>query len=98
MFLSILGAGFGANMWRLARVRVRDPRFWLAHHMNGAMLNLIAIHDSFLALGLGSVVPELRDGLPRMLIAVGLTAVAIVLRVALARRRDLGSRVLRHVA
>jgi hypothetical protein len=62
------------------------------------MLNFIATHDSFLALGVGSVVPELRHGLPRMLIAVGLTAVAIVLRITLTRRPDLGSRLLRHVA
>ena len=98
MFLSLLGAGFGANMWRLARVQVRDSRFWLAHHLNGAMLNFIATHDSFLALGVGSVVPELRQGVPRMLIAVGLTVIGIALRMALARRPHLGSQVLERAA
>jgi hypothetical protein len=60
--------------------------------MNRAMLNCIATHDSFLALGMGSVVPELRHGLPRMSIAVGLTVVAIAVRVAFARRPGLVSR------
>ena len=85
MFLSLLGAGFGANMWRLALGRP-GGRWWLSQHMNGAMLNFIATHDSFLALGVGSVVPELRQGVPRMCIAVGLTAAAIVARVVLGRR------------
>ena len=81
MFLSLLGAGFGANMWRLALSANRDGRWWLAHHLNGVMLNFIATHDSFLALGIGSVVPELRQPVPRMLIAVGITVVGVVLRV-----------------
>jgi hypothetical protein len=84
MFLSLLGAAFGANMWRLALAPSRDHRFWLAHHMNGALLNFIATHDSFLALGVGSVVPELRHGVPRMSIAVGLAVLALVLRARLA--------------
>ena len=65
MLLSLLGAGFGANMWRLALAPERDGRWWLAHHLNGAMLNFIATHDSFIALGLGSVVPEIRHSVPR---------------------------------
>jgi hypothetical protein len=81
MFLSLLGAGFGVNMWRLALLPGRDSGWWLAQHMNGVMLNFIATHDSFLALGVGSVVPELRQGVPRMLIACGLAALAIVVRV-----------------
>jgi len=58
--------------------------------MNGAMLNGIATHDSFLALGVGTVVPELRQPLPRMLVAVGVTATAVFLRVWTARRRRAG--------
>ena len=42
--------------------------------MNGAMLNFIATHDSFIALGIGSVVPELRQPVARMLIAAGVIA------------------------
>jgi hypothetical protein len=86
MFLSLLGLGFGANMWRLARAAARDGRWWLAHHMNGAMLNFIATHDSFLALGLGSVLPELRQPLPRMMVAVGATVLGVGLRAWMARR------------
>jgi hypothetical protein len=86
MFLSLLGLGFGANMWRLALAPSRDSRWWLAHHMNGAMLNFIATHDSFLALGVGSVVPELRQGVPRMMIAVGLAAIAVGVRAWASRR------------
>ena len=86
MFLSLLGVGFGANMWRLALARERDGRWWLAHHMNGAMLNFIATHDSFLALGIGTVVPELRLSVPRMLIAATVTALGIMLRARLGRR------------
>jgi len=85
MFLSLLGVGFGANMWRLALAPVRDPRWWLAHHMNGAMLNFIATHDSFLALGVGTVVPELRQPVPRMLVAVGVTVAGLLLRAWSAR-------------
>jgi hypothetical protein len=54
--------------------------------MNGVMLNFIASHDSFLALGIGSMVPELRQGVPRMLIAAGLIAIGIVLRRYFGRR------------
>ena len=71
---------FGANMWRLALAPVRDPRWWLAQHMNGAMLNFIATHDSFLALGVGSVVPELRQPVPRMLVAAVVIATGLTLR------------------
>jgi hypothetical protein len=85
MFLSLLGVGFGANMWRLALDPVRDPRWWLRHHMNGAMLNFIATHDSFFALGVGTVVPELRQPVPRMLVAAGVTAAGLLLRAWMAR-------------
>jgi hypothetical protein len=81
MFLSLLGLGFGANMWRLALSDGRDERSWLSHHMNGAMLNFIATHDSFTALAIGSLLPVLREGTPRMLVAVGVTATAIALRI-----------------
>jgi hypothetical protein len=55
--------------------------------MNGAMLNFIATHDSFIALGIGSVVPELRHPVPRMLIAAGVIGIGVTLRVHLSRRR-----------
>ena len=86
MFLSLVGAGFGANMWRLALTPGRDSRWWLAQHMNGAALNFLATHDSFIALGLGSVIPEIRTSVPRMLVAVGLAALALLLRWWLGRR------------
>lgn len=86
MLLSVLGLAFGANMWRMALTSARDARWWLAQHMNGAMLNFIATHDSFIALGIGSVVPQLRQGVPRMLIAAGLIAIALGLRFYLGRR------------
>lgn len=89
MFLSLLGVGFGANMWRLVLTPRRRGRGWLAHHLNGVMLNFIATHDSFLALGVGTVVPELREGLPRMMIAVGLTVLAISWRTWVGRYRGL---------
>lgn len=87
MVLSLLGVGFGANMWRLALAPKRDGRWWLAHHLNGAMLNFIATHDSFIALGLGSVVPEIRHSVPRMLVAASLIAIGIGLRITLSRRQ-----------
>ena len=86
MLLSCLGLAFGVNMWRLALARVRDGRWWMMQHRNGAMLNFIATHDSFLALGMGSVVPELRQPVPRMLIAATVIACGVALRVRLARR------------
>ncbi len=86
MFLSLLGVGFGANMWRLALARDRSDRFWLAQHMNGATLNFIATHDSFIALGIGSVVPELRQPVSRMLVAAGVTVTALLLRSWLGKR------------
>lgn len=87
MFLSLLGIGFGVNMWRLALVADRGGRWWLAQHMNGVTLNFIATHDSFIALGLGSVVPEIRQSVPRMLVAVSLTVIAISVRVWAGRQR-----------
>jgi hypothetical protein len=86
MFLSLLGVGFGANMWRLALARERRGRWWVAHHTNGVMLNFIATHDSFIALGIGSVLPELRERVPRMLVAAGITAVALSIRIYLGKR------------
>lgn len=86
MFLSLLGLGFGANMWRLALRRDRGERWWLAQHMNGATLNFIATHDSFIALGLGSVIPELRQPVPLMLMAAGVTTTGLLLRTWLGRR------------
>jgi hypothetical protein len=86
MLLSSLGLGFGSNMWRLALARVRDRRWWLAQHTNGAMLNFIATHDSFIALGVGTVLPELRQPIPRMLIAASVITTGIVLRVLASRR------------
>jgi hypothetical protein len=87
MLLSLLGLGFGANMWRLALAKTHDARWWLGQHMNGAMLNFIATHDSFIALGIGSVVPELRQGVPRMLIAATLILIAVALRASRGRAR-----------
>jgi hypothetical protein len=87
MLLSALGLGFGANMWRLARARERSNRWWLTHHANGAMLNFIATHDSFIALGLGSLIPEIRQPVPRMLVAAGVIGIGIALRIGLERRR-----------
>lgn len=85
IFLSLLGMAFGINMWRLA-LRPPTGRSWyLQHHLNGVMLNFIATHDSFIALGIGSLVPELRHSVPRMMIAVTITAVAIVLRIKYGR-------------
>lgn len=86
MFLSLLGVGFGANMWRLALAPVRDARWWLAHHMNGAMLNFIATHDSFLTIGLGTVLPEVRQPVPRLLVAVSVTLIGLSVRAWMARR------------
>jgi hypothetical protein len=87
MLLSLLGVAFGANMWRLVLRPERDGRWWVAHHTNGAMLNFIATHDSFMALGIGSVIPELREPLPRMLIAAGVIAIGVSLRVRFGRAR-----------
>jgi len=87
MLLSLLGVGFGANMWRLTLAPARDGRWWLAHHMNGAMLNFIATHDSFIALGLGSVVPEIRHSVPRMLVAACVIAIGLSLRIGVGRRQ-----------
>ena len=87
MLLSLLGVGFGANMWRLTLAPARDGRWWLAHHMNGAMLNFIATHDSFIALGLGSVVPEIRHSVPRMLVAACVIAIGLSLRIGVSRRQ-----------
>ena len=86
MLLSSLGVGFGLNMWRLALARPRGERWWIAQHMNGVMLNFIATHDSFLALGIGTVVPELRQPVERMLIAAGVITIGLALRVAASRR------------
>ena len=92
MLLSSLGVAFGLNMWRLALARHRGGRWWLAQHMNGAMLNFIATHDSFMALGIGTVVPELRQPVPRMLIAAGVISAGILLRIAASRRFGGGPR------
>lgn len=86
MLLSCLGVAFGLNMWRLALTPSRDKRWWLEQHMNGVMLNFIATHDSFIALGVGTVVAELRQPVARMLIAAGVIAAGLVLRAAASRR------------
>ncbi len=98
IFLSLLGIGFGANMWRLALMRGNDARWWLQQHMNGAMLNFIATHDSFLALGIGSLLPEIREPVPRMLVAVTVVVAAVALRVWLGRRHLRPSSRIGHVS
>ena len=52
----------------------------------------MATHDSFVALGIGSVVPELRQPVPRMLIAPGVIATGLVFRASwpAARRSSAG--------
>ena len=92
ILLSSLGVAFGLNMWRLALARHRGGRWWLAQHMNGAMLNFIATHDSFMALGIGTVVPELRQPVPRMLIRAGVISAGLLLRIAASRRFGGGPR------
>ena len=52
----------------------------MRQHLNGAMLNFIATHDSFIALGIGTIVPELRQPVERMLIAAGVITAGLVLR------------------
>lgn len=89
MFLALLGLGFGANMWRLALAPSRGPGWWRAHHMNGAMMNFIACHDSFLTIGLATVLPEIRAPYPRMTVAVTVTGVALLLRLWFARHEKL---------
>jgi hypothetical protein len=86
MLLSCVGVAFGFNMWRLALSPARDAKWWLGQHMNGVTLNFIATHDSFIALGIGTVLPELRQPVERMLIAAGVIATALVLRAAASRR------------
>ena len=92
MLLSSLGLAFGLNMWRLALTRLREGRWWLAQHMNGAMFNFIATHDSFLALGIGSRGAGASSALPRMLIAAGVITMGLILRVAASRRFSVGWR------
>lgn len=86
ILLSLLGIGFGANMWRLVFAGVHGRVWWLQQHMNGAMLNFVATHDSFFALGVGSVVPELRQPVPRMLIALAVILIGLGLRIWIGKR------------
>jgi hypothetical protein len=86
LVLSTVGVGQGMVMWRLVRRGPRDERWWLEQHMNGAVVNFGATHDTFLALAVGSLVPVLRAPWPRATIAAVVLSIAMALRIWLGRR------------
>jgi hypothetical protein len=86
LILSTVGLGLGTSMWRLALRGPRDERWWLEQHMNAAVVNFGATHDTFLAVAVGSAVPVLRAPWPRAMVAVIVLSTALALRIWLGRR------------
>jgi hypothetical protein len=86
LILSTVGLGLGSSMWRLVLRGPRDENWWLEQHMNAAVVNFGATHDTFLAVAVGSIFPVLRAPFPRAMVAVIVLSTAMALRIALGRR------------
>lgn len=76
IFAGIMNLGF-------ARQHVSDGKWWLREHLRGMLNNGVAAHISFLTLGLGRLIPELKSSNLMLLGWIGTLTVGIVLRVVL---------------
>ena len=83
---ALVGLAFGGAMLAFARRGPAGPRWWLAWHLNGVCLLFAATHDSFLSLGLRSLVPQLQGEALRYLIFYSVLGLAIGARFWLGRK------------
>jgi hypothetical protein len=81
-----IGIVYGIGMWWFVLRGSTGPHWWLAWHFNGICLLFAATHDSFLSLGLRSVLPELQGPVMRSLVLFGILSLAVLLRIWLGRR------------
>ena len=83
---ALVGLVFGGAMLAFAVRGPTGPRWWLAWHLNGVCLLFAATHDSFLSLGLRSLVPQLQGDAMRYLIFYSVLGLAIGARFWLGRK------------
>lgn len=88
---SVLGLSTAcAMLYRLVR-GADHPRWWLSEHLTAMALNFGATHASFSILGLGSLVPAIKEPWTRTSILIGWMVAVLLLRLW-AGRHFLGDR------
>ena len=83
---ALMGLLFGGAMLDFALRGPSGPRWWLGWHLNGVCLLFAATHDSFLSLGMRSLLPQLQGELMRYLIFYSVLGLAVGARVWLGRK------------
>ena len=78
---ALVGLVFGGAMLAFALRGPASPRWWLGWHINGVCLLFAATHDSFLSLGLRSLLPQLQGESMRYLIFYSVLGLAIAARI-----------------
>lgn len=90
---ALLGLSISASLlWRIVR-GADHPRWWLSEHLTGMALNFAATHASFSILGLGLLLPQVKEPWTRTAILVSWMLSALAVRLWAGRRfiRPLGT-------
>jgi hypothetical protein len=83
---ALLGLTVSASLlWRIVR-GADHPRWWLSDHLTAMALNFGATHASFSILGLGVLLPQVKEPWTRTAILVSWMLSALVVRVWAGRR------------
>jgi hypothetical protein len=83
---ALLGLAVSASLlWRIVR-GADHPRWWLSEHLTGMALNFAATHASFSILGLGLLVPQVKEPWTRTTILVSWMLGALIIRLWAGRR------------
>ncbi len=83
---AVLGlATTGSLLYRIVR-GADHKQWWLSDHLTAMALNFGATHSSMTILGLGSVVPALKDPVARTTILIGWIIAALLVRLWAGRR------------
>lgn len=89
---SVAGLLGGRGMWQLARQGPTHPRWWLEEHMSAMIVNGVATHIAFLAIGLPRLLPALAGPAFQIFAWLGPLALAVAARIWLARKYRLVAR------
>lgn len=81
--IGILGA---IGMWRFARQKPTDPRWWLKEHFGAMIGNGVATHIAFLSIGLPKLLPMLSGPLLQNLAWLGPLSLSVVAGIYLNRK------------
>lgn len=83
---SLIGIFGAVGMWRFARQKPNDPRWWLKEHFGAMIGNGVATHIAFLSIGLPKVLPMLSGPLLQNLAWLGPLSLSVVAGIYLNRK------------